>query len=214
MKITTATCKTALSPSRLLGYDYALNPYRGCQHACAYCYAPYVLREDREWGSFADVKLNIPTVLAKELRKKPKGVVGISTVTDPYQPIEKRYELTRRCLRELLKRDFPICIQTKSSLVLRDIDLLERFSQKEVGFTLTTINDDLRKRYEPNASSVEERLKAIEVLANRGIKTWVFLGPIMPYITTKDNDLEALISALKRAKADYIIVDRLNIKRG
>jgi DNA repair photolyase len=214
MKIKRAACKSALSPSRLLGYTYALNPYRGCQHACAYCYAPYVLHEDRRWGRFVDVKENIPAVLSKELKRKEKGVVGISTVTDPYQPVEKKYELTRRCLEQLLRYDFPICVQTKSSLVLRDLDLLEKFSQKEVGFTLTTIYDEARKKYEPNASSVEERLNALETLTNKGITTWAFLGPIMPYITTKNNDLEALISALKKAKIAYVMVDRLNIKRG
>ena len=118
MNVTTISCKSALSQSRLLGYDYALNPYRGCEHGCSYCYAPYVLHEDREWGGFVDVKLDIPSVLSKELGRRKKGVVGISTVTDPYQPIEKKYELTRTCLEHLLRHDFPICIQTKSALAL------------------------------------------------------------------------------------------------
>jgi DNA repair photolyase len=214
MKISPISCKSALSQSRLLGYDYALNPYRGCQHACSYCYAPYVIHEDRLWGEFVDAKEKIPEVLARELRRKKKGVVGISTVTDSYQQVEKRFELTRGCLQELLYYSFPICIQTKSSLVLRDIDLIQEFSQKEVGLTLTTIDDDIRRLIEPQASRVEDRLSALETLADANVHTWAFLGPIMPYITTKDDDIVRLISALKESKIDYLLVDRLNIKKG
>lgn len=214
MKVSVIGCKSALSASRLPGYTYALNPYRGCGHGCAYCYAPYVLREQREWGSFVDVKENIPLVLSKELGRKPRGVVGISTVTDPYQPVERRFELTRRCLEELQRRDFPVCIQTKSELVLRDIDLLEKFSQAEVGFTVTAADDDAVGRYEPGASTVEERLSALEALADRRIPTWAFLGPIMPGITDRAGELELLISALKKTGVGYVMVDRLNIKQG
>ena len=88
-------CKTALSPSSLPGLDYSLNPYRGCQHNCAYCYVPNVLRIKREdWGGFVDIKSNIPVVLARELKRKNKGVIGLSTVTDPYQSVEKKYNLS------------------------------------------------------------------------------------------------------------------------
>ncbi|MEE8167578.1 MAG: radical SAM protein [Candidatus Hydrothermarchaeales archaeon] len=205
-------CKTALSPSGL--YDYALNPYRGCEHACIYCYAPSILRETRKWGNFVDVKVNISQVLKKELRRKKRGVVGIPTVTDAYQPVERRYELTRKCLGELLKHDFPICIQTKSSLVLRDIDLIKRFSQKEVGFTITTIDDSARKKYEPRASPVEERLSALEELTEEGIDTWVFLGPIMPYITNQGNDLENLIESIARVGVKTLLVDKMRMKPG
>ncbi|MBI5253993.1 MAG: radical SAM protein [Euryarchaeota archaeon] len=212
MLVREISCKTALSPSHLPGYDYALNPYRGCAHACVYCYAPAVLRERREWGSFVDVKINMPLVLANELRKKKRGVVGISTVTDAYQPIERKHEITRRCLEQLLKHDFPICIQTKSSLVLRDLDLIERFSQKEVGFTITTATDEDRRKYEPYSSPTEERLAALAELAARGIKTWAFIGPIMPFITEKN--LEDLIEELSKARVGYVLVDKLRMKLG
>ncbi len=214
MRIRNILCKTALSPSRLLGNDYALNPYRGCEHGCIYCYAPYVLREERAWGGFVDVKENIARVLSKELGRRKRGVVGIGTVTDPYQPLEKRHELTRQCLVELLKKDFPIYIQTKSDLVLRDIDLINGFSQSEVGITITTIDDEARKGYEPLASSVEDRLTALKTLAEAGIRTWAFLGPIMPGITDANDGLERIIKAIKKANASYLMVDKLNIKRG
>ncbi len=215
--------KFAIVPIRSLEYEdyegdvYNLsierdNSYIANFIAISNCYAPAVLRERREWGSFVDVKINMPLVLARELRKKKRGVVGISTVTDAYQPIERKYELTRRCLEQLLKKDFPVCIQTKSALVLRDLDLIERFSQKEVGFTITTVADEDRKKYEPYSSPTEERLAALAELAARGIKTWAFIGPIMPFITGKN--LACLIEELSKAKVGYILVDKLRMKPG
>jgi DNA repair photolyase len=203
--------KTALSPSKLPGLDYALNPYRGCEHACIYCYAPSVIHWDKgKWGDLVEVKVNLPRILSKELHVKKKGVVGLGTVTDPYQPAEKKYEITQRCLELLLLHDFPVCIQTKSSLVLRDIDLLKKFTNLEVGITLTTNDDKVREKLEPGASSVEDRLHALSELSKNGIETWVFMGPVMPYIT----DVEALISAISIVKPGYVLVDKLRMKEG
>jgi len=203
--------KSALSPSKLPGLDYALNPYRGCEHACIYCYAPSVIHRDRgKWGELIEVKINLPRILSKELRVKRKGVVGLGTVTDPYQPAEKKYEITRRCLELLLMHDFPVCIQTKSSLVLRDMDLLKRFSKLEVGVTLTTHDEGVREKLEPGASSVVERLNALSELRKNGINTWVFLGPVMPYIT----DAEVLIDAIAAQKPKYVLADKLRLKEG
>ncbi|MFQ5975653.1 MAG: radical SAM protein [Candidatus Hydrothermarchaeales archaeon] len=214
MKVQEVFCKSALSFSRLPGLTYALNPYRGCRHACVYCYAPYVLRERRPWGDFVDVKINMPTVLSKELKKKTKGTVGISTVTDAYQPLEKKYKLTRLCLKQLLKHDFPISIQTKSCLILRDLDLIKGFSYRDVGFTITTIDDEARKLYEPFASHVKERISALEEISEAGIKIWVFIGPIMPYITDNGDDLERLIEEISKANVGEVILDKLNLKPG
>ena len=205
------TIKTALSPSKLPGLDYALNPYRGCEHACVYCYAPSVIHWDKgKWGELVEVKVNLPRILSKELRVKKKGVVGLGTVTDPYQPAEKKYEITRRCLELLLMHDFPVCIQTKSSLVLRDMDLLKKFSNIEVGVTLTALDESVREKLEPGASSVDERLRALEELSKNGINTWVFFGPVMPYIT----DVKALVDAIAKVKPKYVLVDKLRLKEG
>ncbi|MEM2934169.1 MAG: radical SAM protein [Halobacteria archaeon] len=214
VKIREINCKTALSTSLLPGYDYALNPYRGCEHACVYCYSPSVLRCREKWGTFVEPKLNIARVLSRELKEKPKGVVGISTVTDPYQPLEKKYELTRKCLELILKYDFPITIQTKSALVLRDLDLIKQFSIKDIGFTITTIEEEAREKYEPSASSVEERLLALRKIAESGISSWAFVGPIMPYISDRDGCLEALLKAIAAAGVSYIMIDKLRIKPG
>ena len=203
--------KTALSPSKLPGLEYALNPYRGCAHAYVYCYAPSVIHWDKgKWGELVEVKVNLPRLLSKELRVKKKGVVGLGTVTDPYQPVEMKYEITRRCLELLLMHDFPVCIQTKSSLVLRDVDLLKRFSNLEVGMTLTAFDERVREKLEPGASGVEERLNALSELSRNGVNTWVFLGPVMPYIT----DVEALIDAIEAVKPKYLLVDKLRLKEG
>lgn len=203
--------KTALSPSKLPGLEYALNPYRGCQHACVYCFAPSVIHWDQgKWGDLVEAKVNLPRILSKELRVKKKGIVGLGTVTDPYQPAEKKYEITRRCLELLLMHDFPVCIQTKSSLVLRDIDLLKKFPNMEVGITLTSSEDSVRQKLEPGASSVEERLHALSELLKNGIKTWVFIGPVMPYLT----DVDALIGVISVVKPAYVLVDKLRLKDG
>jgi len=171
MKITEIKCKSALSKSRLPGLDYSLNPYKGCSHNCAYCYVPNVMRITRkEWGTFVEVKTNIPNILSKEIRKKEKGVVGISTVTDPYQEVEKKYKLTRFCLEQLLIHDFPVCIQTKSDIVTRDIDIIKKFSNAEVMFSIGTINDSERKILEPNSPSIKSRLEAMKEISENGRK--------------------------------------------
>jgi DNA repair photolyase len=203
--------RTALSSSKLPGLDYALNPYVGCEHACIYCYAPSVIHRDMgKWGELVEAKVNLPRILSKELRVKKKGVVGLPTVTDPYHPAEKKYEITRRCLELLLMHDFPVCIQTKSSLVLRDMDLLKRFSNIEVGVTLTTLDESVREKLEPGASRVGERLNALSELSKNGISTWVFIGPVMPYLT----DGDALVDAIIAVKPEYLLMDKLRIKEG
>ena len=213
MKITEVECKSALSSSSLPGLDYSLNPYRGCQHNCAYCYVPNVLRIPMsEWGGFVEVRKNMPLTLAKELKNKKPGVVGISTVTDPYQPVEKKYKLTRFCLEQLLKYDFPICIQTKSSLVTRDIDLISKFSKSEVMFSIGTLNDAERKMLEPYPSSIDERLAAMKTCSDAGIRTTVFFGPIYP--TIKTEDLEKIINTFVENGATEIIFDKFNLKPG
>ena len=213
MKIRQIDCKTALSPSRLPGIDYSLNPYRGCEHNCAYCYVPNVLRISREnWGEFVDVKVNIPAVLSKELKKKKPGVVAISTVTDPYQHVEEKYKLTMHCLEQLLRYDFPISIQTKSHLVLRDIDLILQFSDAEVGVTITTLNDDERKILEPHALSIRNRLDAIKKLDDYGIRTFIFFGPIYP--TTKIDNIWHIVKRFSETGTDKIIADSLHLKGG
>ncbi len=213
MQIREVKCKTALSKSTLPGLKYSLNPYRGCQHNCVYCYVPNVLRIKRsKWGSFVDVKKNIPTVLSKELRKKKPGIVAISTVTDPYQPIEKKYNLTRYCLEQLLIYNLPISIQTKSKLVTRDLDIISKFSDAEVMFSIATLNDDERKLLEPYSSSIPERLNALKKCSEFAIKTSIFFGPVYPTITPED--LSKIVDVFMENGAKEIMIDKFNLKPG
>jgi DNA repair photolyase len=213
MKVKQIQCKTALSSSSLPGLSYSLNPYRGCQHHCAYCYAPNVLRMNQDqWDSTIEVKTNIPVVLEKELKKKKPGVVGISTVTDPYQPLEQKYLLTRYCLEQLLKVDFPIHIQTKSILVTRDIDLISRFSESQVMMSIATVHDEQRKLLEPHSSSIQERLYALRTYADAGVKTSVFFGPVYP--TTSLEEIPSILDTFRESGATEIWIDMLRLKPG
>lgn len=209
------SCKTALSASGLPGLDYTLNPYMGCGHGCIYCYAPSTLRYGGpdQWGTFVNVKADIPRVLEKELRTKKRGIVGLSTVTDPYQPAEEKFRVTRHCLEVLLAKDFPVCVQTKSDLVLRDIDLLRDLSEKEAGFTVTTLDERISAIIEPGASMPSGRLKALRTLANEGIPVWAFVGPMIPGVLDKGR-LAELLQAVKDAGASHVMLDRLRLKPG
>jgi len=215
MKLKEINCKTALSTSGLPALDYTLNPYMGCGHACIYCYAPSTLRYSGPdpWGTFVNAKTDIPRMLERELRNKKRGVVGISTVTDPYQPAEEKFKLTRSCLEVLSSKGFPICIQTKSSLVLRDLDLIKGFSEKEVGFTVTTLDERIGSVIEPGAPTPWERLKALKTLSDEGIPTWAFIGPMVPGALDREK-LGEVLEAVKEAGVSHVMVDRLRLKPG
>jgi DNA repair photolyase len=154
------------------------------------------------WGEFVDVKINAPELLQKEIARKTPGRVWISGVCDPYQLIEARYELTRKCLEILVKHHWPVTIQTKSALVLRDIDLLRQANDVEVGFTVTTGDESIRRLFEPKAPSIEERVKALSELHLAGIRTFAMIAPMLL-------GAERLISMLE-GKVDYILIDRMN----
>ncbi len=208
-------CNSLLNKTSISGADYCINPYIGCQHSCDYCYARFMKRQTRHkepWGAFVDVKINAPQILSKQLAGARRGLVLISTVTDPYQPVERKYEITRMVLERLVRHRFQISVLTKSPLVVRDIDILRKSNECEVGLTLTALDDDVRKAFELMAPSVEERLTALETLAMARIRTYAFIGPMLPYLTEKT--LEMLLRRLRFAGVRKVLVDRLNIKCG
>ncbi len=214
IEYSTINCKTALSPSKLPGLRYSLNPYLGCEHGCRYCYSPSTLRDEwmgLNWGRFVRIKQNIVEVLAREVKRKPKGTVGVSTVCDPYQPLEAKLELTRKCIELLSRRGFPVSIQTKSSLVLRDVDLIvpEKF---DVGVTITTMDRKLAGKFEPRASLPDARAQVLEEFSSRGVETWLFLGPIIPEINDSENGLRQVIEVAHRTRSK-LVYDRFNMKR-
>lgn len=198
--------KSVLTRSGIPGVDYCINPYVGCYHGCRYCYATFMKKytgHTEAWGSFVDVKMNAPEILQRELKRKEKGRVIISSVTDAYQPVEGKYKLTRQCLETLLQYQFPVDILTKSPLVLRDMDLIEKFNDIEVGITITTDNEEIRKVFEPNAPPVSARIKALKTLHENRIKTYAFIGPVLPM------NPEALLDNII-PYADSVIIDRMN----
>jgi len=198
--------KSVLTRSGIPGVDYCINPYVGCAHGCRYCYATFMKRytgHTEVWGGFVDVKINAPEVLQRELKRKEKGRIIISSVTDAYQPVEGRCKITRQCLEVLLQYQFPVDILTKSPLVLRDMDLIKRFEDIEVGITITTDDEAIRKAIEPKAPPIAARINALKALHDKGIKTYAFIGPMLPM------NPEALIERII-SHADSIIMDRMN----
>jgi DNA repair photolyase len=164
-----------------------------------------------EWSKDIQAKVNIPQVLAKELPRK-KGVIGLGTVTDPYQPVEKELKLTRKCLEVMARTPCHVSILTKSDLVSRDIDLLKRIDKVEVGVTINTLSDDAASIFETCAPPPSKRLSAVRALTSAGIDAYVFLGPIIPTVT--DRDVVGLVGAIRAAGAGRIMMDRLNLRPG
>jgi DNA repair photolyase len=210
------TCKSLLNKSGIPGIDYTVNPYTGCLHACVYCYARFMARHTRHgmpWGRFCDAKVNAVAVLEKELIKRPAGLASLSTVTDPYQGPESRYRLTREILIRLASAEFPVSILTKSDLVLRDLDVLKRFppDSLEVGFSLNTADDAVCRTFEPGAPAASRRIRALKILHAEGIRTWVFLAPLLPVLS--EASLVPLIDQLS-GSTDRLLADTLNLKCG
>ncbi|HUJ90094.1 MAG TPA: radical SAM protein [Syntrophorhabdales bacterium] len=175
--------KSVLSRSGIEGVSYTVNPYTGCSHKCRYCYATFMKKytgHPEAWGEFVDAKMNAALLLARQLSRAARGNVILSSVTDPYQRLEARYALTRACLVTLSDYDFPVEILTKSPLVVRDMDVITKIREIEVGFTITTDDDRIRRIFEPHAPSIEQRIRALQVLHDKGIRTYVFIGPVLP----------------------------------
>ena len=195
--------KSILSVSKV--YPYVINPYTGCQHNCSYCYAHFMKRfsgHKEPWGQFVDVKVNAPDLLRLDIARKKKNRVWISGVCDPYQPLEGKYKLTRQCLEILAQNEWPVTVQTRSPLVLRDLDILITGKDFEVGLSITTADDGIRKLFEPNAPPIKERVRALDELHQAGIRTYVMIAPILP-------GAEGLPEILA-GRVDHMIWDRMN----
>jgi DNA repair photolyase len=195
--------KSILSKSKI--FDYVINPYTGCAHRCSYCYARFMKRftgHKEPWGQFIDVKVNAPELLSKEIEKKRPGRIWMSGVCDPYQPVEARYRLTRRCLQIVVEHGWPLTVQTRSALVVRDIDLLTRGKEIEVGLSIATADDMIRRLFEPHAPSISQRIIALDELHRAGIRTYAMIAPLLP-------KAEMLVNALA-GKVDFVLVDRMN----
>lgn len=166
--------------------DYVINPYTGCAHGCKYCYARFMKRftgHTEPWGEFVDIKINAPDLIPTDTDKYKNKWITIGSVTDPYQPVERKYKLTRKILEKLIPLQPNLDIMTKSDLVLRDIGLLKQFKTCIVAFSLLSLDDKIRRELEPRAPSVDRRVNALKKLHEAGIQTVLFVSPIFPGIT-------------------------------
>jgi len=197
--------KRAFTHTRIPGADYVINQYIGCLHACKYCYAKFMCRwyNYGEWGTWVIVKENIPE-LVKE--KNVEGEVYMSSVSDPYQPIEEKLRLTRKILKNMNK-SIRLRILTKSDLVLRDIDVFKEFKDIEVGLTINGFDGLIKREVEPFSPSNKRRIEALKVLYDEDIKSYAFISPIIPNLV----DVENLILEMKKF-VNYYWFEFLNLK--
>lgn len=204
-------CKTAIGKCGFPGGGFSINPYIGCAHNCQYCYARFMKRfsgHDEDWGYFVDARINTAEILEKQMKsgKFGNGQIYIGTVTDPYQPAERKYKLTRKILEVLVKYNNPISILTKSDLVLRDIDLLKKIKNIDINFTVNTFDEKWKKYIEPNSSSIQERLDAIVQLTRENIPVFVMMGPYWPDFT----EPEKMLKKFKELGVRKIFSESLN----
>jgi DNA repair photolyase len=184
-------------------YDYTLNPYSGCSFGCTYCYAAFFSRDKQKmdsWGEWLIVKENALTLLRKK-RKKPLigKTIYISSVTDPYQPIEKELKLTRQILKELLDfHQVRLVVQTRSPLVTRDIDLLQKFRVLQVNMTVTTDSEKVRKVFEPYCPGNKQRIKAIKEVHEAGIQSCITMTPLLPVENPEKFADDLMATGIKR----------------
>jgi len=205
-----------------LPFRWGINTYRGCEHDCIYCNARYTHEYlGLPTGEFAHkilVKENAAEILEKEFSRKKwntNKTVNVATVTDPYQPAEKKYEITRQVLEVFLKHHNALLVTTKSDLILRDLDILAEIGQTgflNVDITIPTLDEELRKQIEPKAPSVDQRLNIIQELHETQVTVGVTAIPLLPYITDQEKDIEVLVKTLADKGADYVIVDMLNFR--
>jgi len=202
--------KTILSKvkeDRYFGLTYNLNLYRGCQHACIYCDSRSSCYQLGEL-SHIRFKSNALEILEKEIHsKRKKGTIGFGSMNDPYMPVEKHYELTRKALGIIARYNFPVHIITKSKLVMRDIDLLKKISDvyAAVSITITTADDNLAKIIEPNAPLPTERFEALKYLSDNGIYCGITLMPLLPFINDNEKNIVEIVVKAKQCGVKYII---------
>jgi len=202
MKIKEIQAKSIITKTNLPEGDFVINPYIGCMHACKYCYARFMKRftgHKEPWGDFCDVKINAPDLIPTDTNKYRNKYITIGSVTDAYQPIERKYELTRKILQKLIPLQPHIDIITKSDLVVRDIDLLKQFKDMIVSISFSSLDEKVQKELEPFALSPERKIQALKKLHESGIPTALFISPLFPLVT----DWKAIINKTKDFVDEY-----------
>jgi DNA repair photolyase len=231
-KIREIQAKSILTPSKLPGADWVINPYVGCSFGCRYCYAAFIGRwkhPGEEWGSFVDVKVNAPEVLEKELLKLEKkhpsrvrlggagkskdfGSILFSSVTDPYLGLEAKYKITRKCLQALIDFGYKgeVSILTKSPLATRDIGFFQKLGVA-VGFTVTTLEDKIVEFLEGNAPPASVRISALRKLHEAGVDTYAFVGPLLPYFSARYEKVRELFAKLEEVGIEEVWLEHINL---
>lgn len=207
MKVKTIPAKSLIVKSNLPASDYVINPYVGCSHSCRYCYASFMKRftgHSEDWGTFVDIKECPHMRIPKNLSNK---TILLSSVTDPYQPMESKSRSTRQVLQQLVDCPASLEILTKSHLVTRDIDLFRKFPDIQIGISLNTLDDSFRKDMEPGASSISKRIEALKKLSESGISTYLFISPIFPGITDVEQIVQEVAPYTKK-----ICFENLNLR--
>lgn len=216
--------KSALNPVKGMGFGWSLNPYTGCEHRCAFCYVrAYELRADRpsddRYGRTIRVKVNVAAVLRTELSRRSwrKETVVIGAATDPYQPAEGRFRLTRQCLQVLSDSSNPTGMITRGPMIVRDIDVLTELARRatvHVTFSIPTVDDDVWRRTEPGTAHPKQRLRAIEKLVAAGLDVGVGMAPILPGLSDRPDRLEAVVKAARAAGATGLWAGMLHLRDG
>jgi DNA repair photolyase len=217
-------CKVALNRVKGMAFDWSLNPYMGCVHRCTFCYVrAFELRADRpfddRYGTSIRVKTNVVEVLRRELAKATweHESVAIGAATDPYQPAEGRYRLTRGCLEALGEAANPFSIITRGPLIIRDVDVLADAARRapvSVTFSIPTLDEEVWRRTEPGTANPRQRLRALKTLVDAGIKASVGMAPILPGISDRREQLEEVVRAAREAGACGIWSNLLFLRPG
>jgi len=217
-------CKSALNPVKGMGFQWSLNPYMGCVHRCTFCYVRHFEhRSDRpsddRYGTSIRVKTNVAAVLRKELARASwqHEDVAIGAATDPYQPAEGRYKLTRACLEALCDASNPFSIITRGPMIVRDLDVLVEAAQRasvSVTFSVPTVDEEVWKRTEPSTAHPRQRLKAIRTLVDAGVNARVGMAPILPGISDRPEQLREVVRAAREAGATGIWANLLFLRPG
>ena len=202
--------KSALNRVQGMPFEWSLNAYLGCPHACRYCFARAYHARYREknvgsdFDSNIEVRVNIPDTLRREVRKPKAGSLAIGTATDPYQPIEGKYTLTRKCLEVLVDHPMPVGIVTKGPLVVRDIDVLQELDRKTdvtVFFSVPCVDEDVVRRTDPGTAPARQRLRALSMLRAAGLDAAVLCMPVLPGISDSEESLDRAARAASEAGA-------------
>ena len=217
-------CKSALNPVKGMGFKWSLNPYMGCVHRCTFCYVRHFERRsdrpsDDRYGTSIRVKTNIADVLRRELARSSwdGDLVVLGAATDPYQPAEGRYRLTRACIATFRDASNPFSIITRGPMIVRDLDVLVEAARRasvSVTFSIPTLDDAVWRKTEPSTAHPRQRLRAVERLVEAGIKVGVGMAPILPGISDRPEQLREVVRAAREAGATGIWTNLLFLRPG